>query len=128
MKKLLLVLILIVIVTPVFAKEKDVESGELYFESAIASLESKKYVDAMKSFNEAIKREPDNIEYYYQRGAMRYKAFKDYPGAIADFKKVIQLNPEYAYAYFALAIAAETENNKGEALKNYKEFLKCRAL
>jgi len=41
-----------------------------------------------------------------------------------SFQKVIELNPQYAYAYFALAYAAETENNKDEAIKNYKEFLK----
>lgn len=98
-------------VTPVFAKENEVVSGQLYFDSALESLENKKYVDALKSFNEAIKREPDNIEYYYQRGAMRYKAFKDYPGAITDFKKVIQLNPDYSGIYSELAYVSLFDNN-----------------
>ena len=40
------------------------------------------------------------------------------------FNKVIGLNAEYAYAYYALAIAYEGEDNKEAAIKNYQLFLK----
>ena len=36
---------------------------------------------------------------------------------------MVELKPDYAYAYYALAIAYETEENKPEALKYYKLFL-----
>lgn len=40
------------------------------------------------------------------------------------FERVVSLDADYAYAYYALALAYETENNKKEAVKNYELFLK----
>ena len=119
MKKFLLMTLLILCISQVFSE--DVGKGRAYFDSALENLENKKYVEAMKDFNEALKREPENIEYYYQRGAMRYKAFKDYPGAIIDFKKVVQLNPDYAGIYSELAYV-ELFNNNVAAMRAYLDL------
>ena len=39
------------------------------------------------------------------------------------FEKTIAINPKYAYAYYALGMANETENNKELAISNYEKFL-----
>ena len=39
------------------------------------------------------------------------------------FHRVITLNPNYGYAYYALAMAYEQDGNKTDALNNYKIFL-----
>ncbi len=119
MKKFLLIAIL-ALLTPI-AYAENTEKGAEYFNSAMESLNNKKYVDAMKSFNEALKQDPNNIEYNYQRGAMRYKAFKDYPGAITDFKKVIKLNPDYPGIYSELAYV-ELFNNNVAAMRAYLDL------
>lgn len=119
MKKFLLITFFMIFAFPVSSAE--LGKGQSNFDAAMESLNNKKYVDAMKSFNEAIKREPENVEYIYQRGAMRYKAFKDYPGAITDFKKVAQLNPEYPGIYSELAYV-ELFNNNVPAMRAYLDL------
>ena len=54
---------------------------------------------------------------------LAYANEKNYSDAKKSFSKVVELKPDYAYAYYALAIAYETEANKPEALKYYKLFL-----
>ena len=39
------------------------------------------------------------------------------------FHRVITLNPNYGYAYYALGLAYEQDGNTKEALNNYKIFL-----
>ena len=102
MKKIVLFLAFLFLAVPVVAENK-VTTGEDFFNLATELHREKKYVDAMKNFNEAIKLDSKNPEYYYQRGSMRYQAFKDYPGAINDFKKVIELNQDYPGIYSELA-------------------------
>ena len=52
-----------------------------------------------------------------------YAGNNDISGCKECFKRVISIDSKYAYAYFALALAFETENNKEEAVKNYQKFL-----
>ena len=39
------------------------------------------------------------------------------------FKKAVEIDPTYSYAYFALGIAYETQGNIQEAINNYQAFL-----
>ena len=52
-----------------------------------------------------------------------YANNNDIAGSKECFTRVISIDSKYAYAYFALALAYETENNKEEAVKNYQKFL-----
>lgn len=119
MKKKLLVSILLAITfmnNEVFA-----HSGEALFNQAMTQFDTKQYVNAMRCFNDAIKLEPKNYEYYYRRGVLRYKAFKDYPGAIQDFKKVIELNSDYSGIYAELAYV-ELFNKNLAAMRAYLDL------
>lgn len=107
MKKILLAL-LMVCVSGLSAFADD---GAEEYSRAMELFISKQYVDSMRNFNSAIKFDSSNPEYYYQRGVLRYKAFKDYPGAIADFKKVIELNSDYPGIYSELAYVELFDKN-----------------
>ena len=39
------------------------------------------------------------------------------------FEQAVTLKPDYAYAYYALALAYEKEKNFEKALQNYESFL-----
>ena len=59
---------------PILAEDTALSKGEANFNSAMELYASKKYVDSMKEFNEALKLEPNNYEYYYNRGCEKTKA------------------------------------------------------
>ncbi len=48
----------------------------------------------------------ERAEYYFNQGFVKYD-LKDFHGAIADYTKAIEINPDYANAY----------NNRGDAKK-----------
>ncbi|MCG2713189.1 MAG: tetratricopeptide repeat protein [Candidatus Omnitrophica bacterium] len=53
-----------------------------------------------------------------------YTKNKDYPRAIAEFEKAIELNPENAQAYFNLGyIYAEYFEDRAKAIKNFQKYL-----
>ena len=40
-----------------------------------------------------------------------------------SFAKVLELKPDYAYAYYALGLAFEKENDLKSAIENYEKFV-----
>ncbi len=60
----------------------------------------KKYADATKNFNDAIKIQPDNPEYLFNRGVV-YSIRRHYKRAAFDFSKTIALAPQNYEAYNA---------------------------
>ena len=121
MKKLIsLFFIAIMSVSLVFAETvSDTEQGQGNYNIAIESIGKKKYVPALKSLNKAIEQDKNNPLYYFTRAKLRYEAFKDYPGAIADFKKVVVLDANYQGVYSELAYVSLF--NKDE--KSTNEYL-----
>jgi tetratricopeptide (TPR) repeat protein len=53
----------------------------------------KQYGEAIKAYSAAIKLEPSNSDYYYQRGWICYKS-GDYENAAADFRQTYDLNAD----------------------------------
>ncbi len=105
MKKLIFVLsFAFCFILPVMAEEQtELNKSVEFYNSAVTDYKSEKYVPALKSLNKAIAEEPENDLYLFTRGVLRYDAFKDYPGAIADLKKVEEINPDYPELYSELA-------------------------
>lgn len=61
---------------------------------------------------------------HYNLGVF-YTKNKEYPRAIAEFEKTIELNPEDAAAYFNLGyIYAEYLEDRGKAIDNFTKYLK----
>ena len=77
---------------------------------------------AAEFYKRAIVVKPDYADGWFNLG-LACANEKNYEDSKKAFLKVIELDANYAYAYYALAIAYETENNKPEALKYYKCFL-----
>ncbi len=104
MKRLFWVLLVFCFILPVFAEEPaQLNSSVEFYNSAIEDYKAEKYIPALKSLNKAIAEDSENALYLFTRGVLRYDAFKDYPGALADLKKVTDINPDYPELYSELA-------------------------
>ena len=71
--------------------------------------------ESIKNYNDLIKKNPNNIEAYYNRGLDKHDLGK-YKEAIEDFNKVIEFSPNFFVVY----------NNRGNAnseLEKYKEAI-----
>jgi tetratricopeptide (TPR) repeat protein len=64
------------------------------------------YAQALKDYTEAIKLDPKDSAYYYNRG-MTYSKIENTNQAIIDFTKAIEINTKDADAYKSRAEALE---------------------
>ena len=78
--------------------------------------------NAANFYKKAIFVNPNYADGWFNLGLV-YANSKNASGAKEAFHRVISLDPDYGYAYYALAIAYEQEGNNKEALNNYKIFL-----
>ena len=77
------------------------------------------YKKAEETLTKAIKYDKNNYEAYYYRGCARVNAVK-YDEAIADFKKAVELKPDYADAYFNLGRTYYMKHDEDKACEYYK--------
>ena len=68
------------------------ETKESLFESGRVNIKNKKYSDALDDFDDYIKSNPDSWAAFYNR-AISKEYLGDYIGAISDYSKAIELNP-----------------------------------
>ncbi|MDR3623357.1 MAG: tetratricopeptide repeat protein [Paludisphaera borealis] len=78
---------------------------------------------AIADFNEAIRLEPGEACYYYNRGKA-WNARQDYEKAIADFDKAICLDPEEPDAYTNRADAQYAKKDYEKAVADYSEAIR----
>jgi len=55
------------------------------------------YEDAVKAYEEAIKIDPQNADFWAGKG-LAFQYLEAYPEAIAAFQKALELNPNHAQA------------------------------
>ena len=71
-------------------------------------------------YDEAIRLEPGNYKYYFQRGKCQY-TMKDVEMAINSFKATVQYQPNFTPAYSLLAKIYKTENDFDNAIYYYEQ-------
>jgi len=81
-----------------FAEAQSKKASE-FIENGIKKFENKEYMEAIVSFNEAIKLDENAYQAYYMRGNIKQK-FADVHGAMKDYNKAIEANAEFSEAYF----------------------------
>ena len=79
-----------------------------------------KCVDAIDKYNEAIKLEPTNFKYYFQKGKCEYKQ-KDYEAAKESFKNTISYKKNFTPGYSLLAKLYKNEKDYDNAIYYYEE-------
>jgi len=105
-------------------KALEAETKESFFESGRENISKKKYSDALDDFNNYIKSNPDNWRGYHNR-AISKEFLGDFLGAIADYSKAIELNPNpWEKSFFRRGYLHEKNENYERAISDYSSAIK----
>jgi tetratricopeptide (TPR) repeat protein len=78
--------------------------------------------DAIKSYNTALKIDPDYVKAYYNLGnALARKG--DAKAAIYNYHKALQIKPDFFEAYYNIGRILSNQGKTCEAIHNYREAL-----
>lgn len=94
--------------------------GSKSFAMAENMVKQNRLDDAIRQYDEAIKLEPSNFKYWFQKGKCEYKM-----GKVGDskesFKRTVEYRPNFTPAYALLAKIAKTEKDYPNAIYYYEE-------
>jgi tetratricopeptide (TPR) repeat protein len=96
-----------------------------FFKRGYIALKKGQTAEAIVHFQETLKRKPPiwNIESFEDSLANAYLELGRFDEAIAEYQRILQLNPNYPLARFHLAQAFEQKGLKEEARTEYLNFL-----
>ncbi len=77
---------------------------------------------AIKDYKQAIKKDPENINAYINRGNA-YFAKQSYKKAISDYTRAIKIDPEFSLAYINRGIAYFADNSFSNAIKDFSKAI-----
>ena len=98
------------------------KSAEYYNELGDKNYDLGEFKLAIKNYNEAIKLDPLNSNYFHGRGAAK-DSLGNYKDAIADYDLAILLNSSDAYIFNSRAVAKANLGLNEEALKDFENAL-----
>lgn len=109
MKKLFRTLSIIILLALVSCGN-NTEKSRMYFDKGMDFLYASRYDEAIESFNSALKYNDQNFEAIFYRGCAKYNNFLKQE-ALQDYHKVIEINPDYAQAYFNIGLYYRSIND-----------------
>ncbi len=104
--------------------KKDGPTAKDYYAKAYHFIDSGLPQEAINLYTLAIKKDPDFVEAYYNRGVAHF-TLREYDKALEDLNKVIEMRPDLAIAY---ASRGSTYDRLGEHFKALKDFKKAAQL
>ncbi len=102
-------------INPELAEEINNKANELY--------KAGKFPDALKEYNESIRRNPNHAKYYSNRSAC-YTKLMEFSSACKDCDKAIEIDPNYLKAYQKKATCHIMMKELHKALDTYEKALK----
>jgi len=96
----------------------------LYFRGSF-DLKRGRSADAIENFKEALKHKPQtwNIDAYEDCLANAYLGLERLDDAIAEYERILKLNPNYPLVHYHLAQAYERKGQQDQARAEYERFL-----
>ena len=74
------------------------DMGEGYVDRGATLIALKRYGDALQDINRGIALNPNNLQIAYYNRAVVYEAMGNFPGAYADYKRAVQIDPTFVLA------------------------------
>ncbi len=94
----------------------------LYFKIAVVSDYAGEYKSALEYNNRVLKKNPFNVDAYFNRGNAKIKVGQ-FEEAVLDYNKVIELNPKYPVTYNNRGIAKNNLGKYEEAIADYDKAI-----
>ena len=94
------------------------ELAKAYMSRGLAQQKERRYAEAAKDFDEAVRVDPKSPTVFNLRGNL-YQAIGQYDRAIQDYQSAIQNRPNYAAAFFNLGLAYSAVGDFKGALDAY---------
>lgn len=92
--------------------------GKAAFIKAENLRKSKRYSEAVESYDEAIRQEPENYRYHFSKGKCYY-AMKDYDLALSSFEETVNYKKDFVFAYTLIAKIYRKKDEKANAIYYY---------
>ncbi|MDJ0553425.1 MAG: tetratricopeptide repeat protein [Microcoleaceae cyanobacterium MO_207.B10] len=108
-----------------FLSRPDPIKAENLFAQGVKNAEQGKQQAAISAYNQAIKLNPDQAEYYYKRGNAYYNS-EDYQNAIADYTKALTLDPSHINAHFNRGVSRYDNQDYAGALDDFTQVLRLK--
>ena len=81
------------------------------------------YEKALKDFKKAVELDPNEADYYFEKG-LAYYYLEKYKEALKDFSKAIKLNPKEAKYFYQKGYSYYLLNKNKEAIKEFHQAIK----
>lgn len=94
------------------------DEATIYSERAVSYYHLKNYKAAVDDLNKAVVLDPNNPYRYSSRAYIR--AYIDIDGAMADYEKAIELDPQDDISYNNLGLLQENQGNMRKAQENFE--------
>lgn len=95
------------------------EEATIYSERGVSYFHNKQIDLSLKDMDKAVELEPQKAYRYSSRAFI--KAYKDIEGAIADYKKAIEIDPKDEISFNNLGLLEENSGRYKEAQEHYKK-------
>ena len=102
---------------------QDEQKAANYLKEGIKLFQAEKYREAIKTFNEVLKIQPNNQYAYFFKGAS-YFQLKEYQQAKTDLDKSIELDDSMSYSYFFRGVTNAVLGNKDNAIADLQTAAK----
>ena len=89
---------------------------------AIADSQHGRYENSTEKLTEALKTEADSVPVHYLLG-LDYYRLREFPRAVAELQRVLQLSPDYSLAVFNLGLAYARTGDFDQAILTLKHAL-----
>ncbi|MGI9166770.1 MAG: tetratricopeptide repeat protein [Pyrinomonadaceae bacterium] len=103
--------------------DDDARAARKYYDSGIVAYNSGRLDQAIESFKQAAKAEPDNPQSHYMLG-MAYSKSKAFKEAADSFKRAAKLKPDWPEAHFHFGIMSYVLGRKSQSAQEYDKLVK----
>ncbi|MDR2094776.1 MAG: tetratricopeptide repeat protein [Treponema sp.] len=105
-----------------------------WYEAGVYHVARQEYDEAMKCFNDALAAYKPYFSVYFNRGIILDRYYRNYDGAIADYRTALDIKPEDDYlevitkekiaeVYKFIGLAYRQKDNYNAALENYNKSI-----
>jgi len=106
------------------AKSGSADVPKAAFERGKAAYDNKNYDLAIREYTEAIRLDPNNDNYYFNRAVTYHYYKEDYDKAIADYTEAIRLKSNHVMSYYSRGGCYMEKGNYTKAIADYNEYLR----